>query len=65
MRRFIAMLLMSLTVVAMCVLSAAPAFAQPNNAGDNNAVCKFDDGRTSVIDADVCVSTGGVIVDVL
>jgi len=65
MRRFISMLMLVLIVALTNAISAVPAFAQPNNAGDNNARCQFDDGRTVLIDADVCVSTGGVIVDVL
>jgi hypothetical protein len=65
MRRLISILIMVLVVAAMSVLSAVPAFADTNNAGDNNAVCQFEDGHTALIDADVCVSTGGVIVDVL
>jgi hypothetical protein len=65
MRRFISILMMVLVVAAIGVISAVPAFADTNNAGDNNAVCQFQDGHTALVDADVCVSTGGVIVDVL
>jgi hypothetical protein len=65
MRRFISMLLMVLVVAAMSALSAVPAFADTNNAGGNQARCQFQDGHTAVVDADVCVSTGGVIVDIL
>lgn len=65
MRRFISILMMVMVVAAISAISALPAFAETNNAGDNNVVCSFPDGQTSLIDADVCVSTGGVIVDVL
>jgi hypothetical protein len=72
MQRFIAMLTAALTVVVISAVSAVPAFAQPgsgdnnNTAGANNVQCNFPDtGNTTLVDADVCVSTGGIIVDVL
>jgi hypothetical protein len=73
MRRFISMLMVALIVAAVTAGSAIPAFAQRDDdntiGGGQQVRCEITDkdGDTEVItvDAQVCVSLGGVIVDVL